>query len=151
MEKRMQLKKRKHSSKFSKSCYGILSHESIEEKPYTLDSINDYVPSAIMQDFDYQEELTNKLDDYSEDFTHDTINEIVLWKVNRYPIVSKEALRILNTIGHDETEICVDKTRCVLASLLTCKGIRLPMASTLLRFKNPVSYTHLTLPTICSV
>jgi len=35
-------------------------------------------------EFKYQEELTSKLDSYSNDFNQEIINEIVVWKVNRY-------------------------------------------------------------------
>jgi hypothetical protein len=35
-------------------------------------------------EYNFQPELTSKLDEIDSDFTQEIINEIVLWKVNRY-------------------------------------------------------------------
>ena len=84
-------------------------------------------------DYYYQSGLTAKLDSYSHSFNQETINEIVLWKVNRYAEFSDETLSLINQIDSkwDETLI-----RNVLYALLSEKGVQLPMASTILRFRN---------------
>lgn len=92
---------------------------------------------AIFKDsFNYQPKLTKQLDSASESFSQQLINEIVLWKINRYVELPKDLLESLNGIRSlrsgqhrdGETE---------LRNLLACKGVRLPMASTILRFANP--------------
>ncbi len=90
--------------------------------------------------FDYQKNLTKKLDNSNCDFNQEIINEVVLWKVARYAELDDNILRSLNKIKKDEIEINVEKTKDVLRNLLSVKGIRLPMASTILRFKNPNVY-----------
>lgn len=90
--------------------------------------------------YNYQSELTAKLDSGIELFDQETINEIVLWKVNRYATVKGEALRLINNIHSKTTELDEDLTRNVLMALLQIKGIQLPMASTILRFRNKNIY-----------
>ncbi len=94
----------------------------------------------ISDKFDYQEALTAKLDDMEGDFNENIINEIVLWKVNRAPQLQPETLALLNKIDKGTVEINEDLTRKILAQLLAAPGFDLPMASTLLRFKNPHAY-----------
>ena len=48
--------------------------------------------------YSYQTELTSKLDNLNNDFDQDIINEIVLWKVNRFASVDIETLNLLNQI-----------------------------------------------------
>ena len=89
------------------------------------------------EDFDhpYQRQLTAKLDQRTGPFHQNVINEIVLWKVNRYAAISKPTLELLNSISGQKRNS--DLTRRILADLLQTKGIRLPMASTILRFRAP--------------
>jgi len=92
-------------------------------------------------EFKYQEELTSKLDSYSNDFNQEIINEIVLWKVNRYAKLPDEVFILLNKININEkvlTEEQKNIARKLLSILLSrkTKGIQLPMASTILRFRN---------------
>jgi len=91
-------------------------------------------------EFKYQETLTGKLDNLADDFNQATVNEIVLWKVNRYAELKPELLSELNCIKITDTTINLDLTRSILRGLLGTKGIQLPMASTILRFKNPKLY-----------
>jgi hypothetical protein len=91
-------------------------------------------------DFDYQKDLTVKLDNQSTAFDENAINEIVLWKVNRYVKIEKETLKLVNNIKTDSKELDIENTKIVLKALLQTKGIQLPMASTILRFKNPKIY-----------
>lgn len=86
--------------------------------------------------FDYQKTLTKDLDDNSMDFNQDLINEIVLWKVNRYVRISKECYDLINLINQEATELNKDLTKQLLHILINTKGVGLPMASTILRFRN---------------
>jgi thermostable 8-oxoguanine DNA glycosylase len=88
--------------------------------------------------YSYQKEtgLTDRLDDLKEDFNQSTINEIVLWKVNRYASLREETILLLNSIDVQSDQLDIELTKSVLKLLLEERGIRLPMASTILRFKN---------------
>jgi thermostable 8-oxoguanine DNA glycosylase len=92
------------------------------------------------REFKYQPELTDKLDILSEDFTPEIINQIILWKLNRYAHITNECIRKINSIDASSIEIDTDLTKEVLRALLCIKGVRLPMASTILRFRNPNLY-----------
>lgn len=91
-------------------------------------------------DYRYQPYLTSKLDMLNSDFNQEIINEIVLWKVNRYSSLKGETLDLLNQISKEDTTLDNDLTKRLLRDLLSTKGIRLAMASTILRFKNPNIY-----------
>jgi hypothetical protein len=73
-------------------------------------------------------------------FDQEIINEIILWKVNRYANVDNDTLKLLNDIGTTSTVLDIEKTRKILKMLIQKKGIQLPMASTMLRFKNKNIY-----------
>jgi len=94
------------------------------------------------KDFLYQELLTPKLDELNVDFNQEIINEIVLWKVNRYAQIKPSTFDLLNQISKKDTEINAELTKQILLELLdkNTKGVRLAMASTILRFKNPNIY-----------
>lgn len=77
------------------------------------------------------------LDSYDGDFDQVIVNKIVLWKVNRYPIVHDAILQELNGIKKTDVSISPVAVKTLLLKLLSCHGIQLPMASTILRFKNP--------------
>ena len=49
--------------------------------------------------YKYQLELTSKLDGLDDDFNQEIINEIVLWKVNRYSFLDDEKFSVLNKIN----------------------------------------------------
>lgn len=109
-----------------------------------LQTIKDLKPDEAKQyleDFKYQPALTKSLDLREGDFNQDCINEIVLWKVNRYAPLHPETLAALNRISCNKRILDEKLTREVLNRLLSSeRGIRLPMASTILRFKNPHIY-----------
>lgn len=84
-------------------------------------------------EYNYQSSLTTKLDSYTLPFDQEVVNEIVLWKVNRYAELSAETLSLINQIDSEWDETLI---RNVLYALLTEKGVQLPMASTILRFRN---------------
>jgi DNA replication protein DnaC len=85
---------------------------------------------------EFPEPTTSRLDALRhKPLSQDTINEMVLWKVDRYVKLGKrlrdsmQALRALRPQDHRKGEQ-------VLMRLLDCKGVDLPMASTFLRFQN---------------
>lgn len=90
-------------------------------------------------DYKYQPELTEILDGIDTDFNQDIINQIVLWKVNRYAPIDVETMKLINRISKKDTEIDIALLGEILLRLLHSdqKGIRLAMASAILRFKNP--------------
>lgn len=90
--------------------------------------------------FDYQNELTKKLDSDKTDFDQNRLNEIVLWKVNRYAEFDHELISEINSISPYQEHIDLDKTRRILKMLLKTKGVQLAMASTILRFRNAKIY-----------
>ncbi|MHB1642537.1 MAG: hypothetical protein ACYDD9_09645 [Acidithiobacillus sp.] len=93
--------------------------------------------SELMSEYSYQRELTRKLDGVAaQDFDQPLINEIVLWKVNRYAPLSSSTLAALNGLSSIEAGRHKD-SESIIKSLLREPGVDLPMASTLLRFKNP--------------
>ena len=93
-----------------------------------------------LEDWKYQPDLTEKLDVTEGDFNQEIINEIVLWKVNRYASLSPYCLQLLNKIDKESLIIDRSLTKIVLFELLQQKGVRLAMASTILRFRNPNVY-----------
>lgn len=90
--------------------------------------------------YKYQDDLTSKLDEISTDFNQEIINEIVLWKVNRYAKLDIECINLINQINKDSQTLDTKITEEILTLMLHTQGIRLPMASTILRFKNPNIY-----------
>lgn len=92
-------------------------------------------------DFGYEEDLTRYLDGKGQEpFDETDILKITLWKVARYPHIDNDILQKLNKIAfikdlsNDEDRKITEE---VLTELLKRKGVRLPMASTYLRFRNP--------------
>jgi hypothetical protein len=93
--------------------------------------------TELMPEYSYQPALTQKLDEVaSQTFDQLLVNEIVLWKVNRYAPLSPNTLAALNglsKVGQGKHR----ESKSIIESLLREPGVDLPMASTLLRFKNP--------------
>lgn len=85
--------------------------------------------------------LTDELDSIGSDelFSESTVLKILLWKVHRYTRLETNLLDRLNRISHlsplNRTEV-----KPILEELLGIDGIDLPMASTLLRFRNPNAF-----------
>lgn len=96
--------------------------------------------NTLLKKFKFQPELTQKLDAGASEVTQALINEIILWKVNRYALMADEDLTLLNKISTDSKVMDLPLTRDVLERLLRTKGIKLPMASSILRFRNPHIY-----------
>jgi hypothetical protein len=87
-------------------------------------------------EFEYQKGLTAELDNTTSIFDQGIINEIILWKINRYAKIDNDALKLINEIDIHSTILDIEKTRIILRTLIQKKGIQLPMASTILRFRN---------------
>lgn len=115
---------------------------SVMKTTLTVDDIEFTTQLMDSFDFKYQPNLTKKLDKIDYDFSQETINEIVLWKVNRYAELDVETIGLINTIDINSREMDESLTRDILSRLLRKdqKGVRLAMASTILRFRNPNIY-----------
>jgi len=111
--------------------------EPKSDKHKTISNINIQLTEY---NYDYQSELTSRLDSLSGNFNQSIINEIVLWKINRYAKIDDETMSYLNKINETDKKINLSLTRKVLEKLLLTKGIRLPIASSILRFKNSSIY-----------
>jgi hypothetical protein len=96
--------------------------------------------SEFLKHYRYQPALTESLDSLDhQPFGQTLIDKIVLWKVNRYSPLSPTSLKALNGL----TDLEPGSHRSAhdaLATLLQQKGVDLPMASTLLRFRNPGTF-----------
>ena len=103
----------------------------------TIDEFENLNTNDLLEKFSYQSYLTGKLDEYEGPFDQSVFNEILLWKVNRYARVDPDTEVLINQINPKSTEIDIDQTKAALNALLNTKGIRLPVASTILRFRNP--------------
>jgi hypothetical protein len=92
--------------------------------------------------FKYQLELTKKLDSLNSDFNQEILNEIILWKVNRYAKFDLEIINLLNKVNPKDENLNQSLTTDILLDLLTKsqKGVRLAMAITILRFRNSKIY-----------
>jgi thermostable 8-oxoguanine DNA glycosylase len=95
-------------------------------------------PSIVefLSNFSVYPELTEKLDAADLEFSENVVHEIVLWKLGRYvkiPPSTLADLGNLKSLKHGEHREAAN----VLEQLLSCNGVRLPMASTFLRFANP--------------
>ena len=90
--------------------------------------------------FKYEPELTSKLDNFGkhDKFTRSTFNEITLWKVSRYPAITEDIINAVNELAQYNTlNTAIESLKQALRLLLEAKGVRLAMASTYLRFRNP--------------
>src|SRR4051794_35320501 len=91
--------------------------------------------NAALKRYKYQPELTLKLDSIrTRDFSPETLYEIVLWKIGRFPELAPDVLTAVNKL-QDLAFEDLQSARPVLERLLRVKGIQLPMASTILRFR----------------
>ena len=91
------------------------------------------------KEFDYSP-ITIELDELKHrKLSKEDIHKITLWKLNRFPSISDETLKKLNSL-ESKGPIDREKTRDVLKALISSDGVRLPMASTYLRFFNPNVY-----------
>jgi thermostable 8-oxoguanine DNA glycosylase len=93
--------------------------------------------SKFLHGYKYQPKLTRKLDALEGvSFTPDLLNEIVLWKVNRYVSLEGDQLHGIERLATLKPREH-GRARLILEELLDAHGVDLPMASTFLRFRNP--------------
>jgi hypothetical protein len=91
----------------------------------------------LLERYRYQPALTPTLDKIGTSRIDRCLaNEIVLWKVNRYVDFDAEVLAALNRALDITPRNRRQKGAPILRRLLEHRGIDLPMASTLLRFRN---------------
>ena len=98
----------KNQNEADKSIKKFISYSdspAIRQGMTTIESLSKEDIANFDEPYEYQKDLTAELDKLNADFNQDVINEIVLWKVNRYTKVSDEALSLLNKISRNETVI----------------------------------------------
>ena len=87
--------------------------------------------------YHYQPDLTQRLDKIrSTPLSQHLINEIVLWKANRYVAMSDDLLQSLDGVSNLKTGEH-RQAESLLKQLLSTHGVDVPLASTMLRFRNP--------------
>ena len=92
--------------------------------------------NSFLDHYKYQPELTARLDDLDiTTLDQSLINDIVLWKVNRYVKVSDDIITQISEVKNLKAGEH-RKSKMVVAALLRLDGVDLPMASTILRFVN---------------
>lgn len=87
-----------------------------------IKTINDIVPDADdlrNLKYNYQPELTLKLDSVDSDFDEHIINEIVLWKINRYANLDSGLLKSINGIKKGDKQKGIDND--IIRKLLSVK------------------------------
>ena len=72
---------------------------------------NDFNIQKSDHEFDYQADLTKKLDSDRSKFNQERLNEIVLWKVNRFAAFNDEAIQALNSIDPNKGKLDIEETR----------------------------------------
>ena len=112
-----------------------------DENESTILKAKDYEGDLreILENYDYQPDLTPELDDIENDFDQDIINKINLWKSNiSYAKIDEEVMEDINNLQSiDSIDDEKEKIEEILKELLSIKGIRIGRASTILRFRNP--------------
>lgn len=75
--------------------------------------------------YNFQPKLTPELDTITSDFDQEIINQIVLWKVNRYAEINDDTFSLLNTIKKENTNLDEDLTKKVLENFCQRKEYNL--------------------------
>lgn len=87
--------------------------------------------------YKYQPELTARLDDLDgTSINQSLINDIVLWKVNRYVKINDDIVKQISVVKSLKPKDH-RKSKAVLCTLFELNGVDLPIASTILRVLNP--------------
>ncbi|MFL9611116.1 hypothetical protein ACKF11_13605 [Methylobacillus sp. Pita2] len=110
------------------------------EKPLKAEDACPETLQCCNRAYSYLPNLTKSLDNIKAKDVIDQarINEIVLWKINRYAEMSPEALAALDAVktlrrGQHNHQ----KAKDAFTALLLTKGINVAMASSILRMRNP--------------
>jgi hypothetical protein len=125
-----------------------------------IGDLNENEIDDLMNEFDERAfkdnvSLTQILDDKKDvNFDQNIINEIVLWKVNRYVSLKRvnwlSKFNELKNLGiqdlfsnldnYEYNETKKEDVKKILKEMCDTNGIGLPMASTMLRFRNPAVF-----------
>jgi hypothetical protein len=99
------------------------------------------VLSEFLNEYEYQPKLTRKLDDLKgvSVITPDMLSEIVLWKLDRYVSLGSDQLCRISALA-DLKPGEHRRAQSILEELLDVHGVDIPMASTILRFRNPAVF-----------
>ena len=107
--------------------------EKLKQEIKTIPTSFDH--DKYLEEYNYLDHLTSELDKLTCNFDQSILDKIVLWKVNRYAEFDQTTIQKLNNLPVD---IIDDKyTEDLLLEMLETKGVKIAMASTILRFKNP--------------
>jgi hypothetical protein len=91
--------------------------------------------------FEYNNDETtslNKLANGNSQIDLELLRRIALWKFDRVLDVPNDTLEKLRAVATDR-DLCVDskETQLLIEELIGCRGVGLPMASTILKFLRP--------------
>ena len=100
-------------------------------------------PNEVLKRYSYDRggaifDRISKIESSKLDEIRDVVNQIVLWKINRMVDLDDKTLHLLFSLRNDIKSVdSVNDSEELLEKLLKSKGMRLPMASTVLHFFNP--------------
>jgi thermostable 8-oxoguanine DNA glycosylase len=106
--------------------------EKLKQKIRTIPTSFDH--DKYLKEYSYLD-LTSELDKLTCNFDQSILDKIVLWKVNRYAEFDQNTIQKLNNLPVDRID--EKYTKYLLLEMLETKGVKIAMASTILRFKNP--------------
>ena len=108
---------------------------------------NNYEDALKNYTYDHGDKILSRIKNNKKiEDQQDIINMIILWKINRQAKLDVAVLKKLLQVhkiqfdslcNNKKTE---DQVKDLLSSLIQTKGIRLPMASTILHFYNPETF-----------
>jgi hypothetical protein len=94
----------------------------------------------LLAKYKYQPALTQKLDGLAQRvFSKVDVYEILLWKIGRFADLEDSLMAKVNSL-RDISFAKLGTSKAALAELLRTKGVQLPMASAILRFRNPTVF-----------
>lgn len=131
---------------------GKYTHPRDEMSNFNFEDVlskHNHNPLSIMKKYRYDsgKEVFSRINGLAEETDDilelsDIVNQIVLWKINRVVRLSDSNLLALNHLKsikniEDALSEKQEEIKLLLSSLLSTKGVRLPMASSFLHFFNP--------------
>ena len=104
-------------------------------------------PKKVLDKYKYNsvDSILKRIDNSEDndiDELENIVNEIVLWKLNRMVFIDDDVLKELKMISNinspsDAIGIDLNRTKRLVRGLIKSKGVKLPMASSLMHFFNP--------------
>lgn len=97
-------------------------------------------PISLMSEYNYLLDETDVLDRLclnTEEFNREKLYEIMLWKLNRLPVIDDNLIKKMRTVSTFTSKNHRSEANEIVKDLLIVKGMALPMVSTILRFLNP--------------